>query len=619
MIPFQHGLTILLLIGWCLVMSGVGRLFLSASAICFASHGEVLFLAMGIGLATSGYTVFLLGVTGSLETSGICLLLISLSFIAAAGWLRPLRTARAAPTVSSIWERLAAALLGILFLAGISLVLTPETGKDALIYHLAIPKLYLLHHGFYFIPGNVFAGYPLLAEMHYVLALFLQNDILAKAMNYAVLCGILLGMGLFARFLLREHVFPAFSMMIFLSIPSVFAVSHMAYNDLFVAFFTLAACYSFLRWSEQQIMVWLILYGVFSGSAAACKYTALLLAPLGCLGILWYASRQRMQARQALRLLAVYVAAALITGSPFYLKNWIITGNPLYPFFYGIFGGLGWDADQARLYDLFIQNLGMGRTVLDYLLLPWNVSLRAKMDSPQFDGILGPIFLLTLPFLAGLRRWETPVRVVLVYALLSFLFLFSSAQQIRYLIPLFPLLALVTGAIMTRYQKRKWIFSLLLCIIAASLAFNGYHIISAYMRISPLRAAVGIESRDAFLSRMLPQYPQYRFINENLPQKAHVFLIYMKNYTFLCDRDCYADSLFEAHTLQTILMEESTADGVRKRLKAMGFTHILCDGIFLLGDPSPLSAEQRRLFLDFQKKYLRTIRLDGPYQLYHLP
>ena len=34
-----------------------------------------------------------------------------------------------------------------------------------------------------------------------------------------------------------------------------------------------------------------------------------------------------------------------------------------------------------------------------------------------------------------------------------------------------------------------------------------------------------------------------------------VFLIYMKNFTFLCDRDCYSDSMFEAHTLQKILQE----------------------------------------------------------------
>jgi len=614
----QQGVTILFLAGWCLITTGVGRLCLSSTTICFASCGEGLFLSAGIGLTITGYAVFLLGITDSLGASSIALLLISLALFSVAGWLRPIRTVPAAPSGRSVWERLAAVLLGILLLAGFSLVLTPETGRDALIYHLAVPKLYLIHHGFYFIPGNVFAGYPLLGEMHYLLALFLQNDILAKAMNYAVLCGILLGMGLFARFLFREHAFPALSMLIFISIPSVFAVSHAAYNDLFVTFFTLAALYSFLRWSEQKMPAWLILCGVFSGSAVACKYTALLLTPLGCLGILWYASRRMMEALQALRLLGLFAAATLIAGSPFYLKSWFMSGNPFYPFFYGIFGGRGWDGDQARLYDLFIQNLGMGRSLLDYILLPWNLSLRAKMDSPQFDGILGPIFLLTLPFLAGLRRWETPVRLLLIYVLLTFLFWVSSAQQIRYLIPLFAVLALVTGVILTRYRCRKRIFGLLICIVAASFAFNGYHIIRGFMKIGPLRVAAGIESRDEFLSRTLPQYPMYRFLNRNLPPDARVFLLYMKNYTFLCDRDCYADSMFEAHTLQTILQEESSADGVRNRLKAMGFTYLLYDEAYLLGGPSPLSADEKTLFLDFQTGHLSSVHREGPYRLYRL-
>jgi hypothetical protein len=240
------------------------------------------------------------------------------------------------------------------------------------------------------------------------------------------------------------------------------------------------------------------------------------------------------------------------------------------------------------------------------------------MDSLDFDGILGPIFLLTLPFLAALRRWETPLRMILIYALLSFFFWTSSAQQIRYLIPLFPILALVVGAILTRYQSRKKIFGLLLCIVAGSLAFNGYHIAREFIKINPLRVAVGLESRDHFLSRTLPTYTMYRFVNQALPPDARIFLIYMKNYTFLCDRDCYADAMFEAHTLQKILREEASPDRVRNRLKAAGFTHILYNEHYLLGEPSPLSAEEKQLFLAFQNSHMRNVRQQGFYRLYRL-
>ncbi len=616
----QHGATIFWLAGWCAIQAGIGRLCLSATSIRFASRSEGIFLASGVGLTISGYAVFILGATHTLDSLHLCVLLVLLTVLSVAGWCRSLRSLPAAPAKPSAatWEQAAKVLLGILLLAALLLVLTPEAGKDALIYHLAVPKLYLLHHGFYSIPGNIFADYPLLTEMHYLLALFLQNDLLAKGMNLAVLCGLLLGMSLFARFVLKEHAFPFLSLLIFLSIPSVFAVSHVAYNDLFVAFFTLAAVYSFFRWSEQGTTVWLVLGGIFAGSAAACKYTALLLTPLGGLGILWFAFRRREEAPRTLRLLLLFAAAALIAGSPFYVKNWMTTGNPFHPFLYGIFGGRGWDADQARLYDLFVQSLGMGRSVLDYLLLPWNVSLRAKMDSPQFDGVLGPIFLLTVPFLTGLRRLGMPVRMMLFYLLFSFLFWASSAQQIRYLIPLFPLLALITGVILTRYRSHRGIFALLLCIITASLAYNGYHIFRDFKKISPLPVATGTESRDAFLSRLLPHYPMYLFVNRTLPRDARVFLIYMKNFTFLCERDCYSDSMFEAHTLQKILREEATAEAVRSRLAAMGFTHLLCDDLFLLGDPSPLSAEQKELFCDFRNRYLQAARTEGTYQLYRL-
>ena len=576
-IAFQQGMTILLLAGWCLMTTGVGRLCLSSTAIRFVSREEQLFLSFGIGLVVTGYAVFLLGITQSLHNVAIAFLLAFLGLLAFRGWFQSLPCHPSSPAAQSAWDRPAVFLLGAVLLAGFLLVLTPETGKDALIYHLAVPKLYLRQHGFFFIPGNVFAGYPLLGEMHYLLALFIQNDILAKAMHYAVLCGTLLGISLFIRFLMRENGFPALSILIFVTIPSVFAVSHAAYNDLFVTFFTLAAFYSFLRWSEEKSHIWLILCAIFSGSAAACKYTALLLVPLGCLGILWINFHHKTGALRALRHIALYAAGAFIAGSPFYLKNWIVTGNPFYPFFYDIFGGLGWDADQARLYDLFIQNLGMGKGLMDYLLLPWNLSFRAKLDSPQFDGILGPLFFLTLPFLIGKRHWETPVRVIIVYGFFTFLFWASSAQQIRYLIPLFPPLAIVTGAILTRYRNQKPIFGLLILIITGSLIFNGYHLFRDFMKVRPFNVAVGLESRDEFLTRMIPAYPMYRFVNRELPPESRVFLIYMKNFTYLCERACYSDSMFEAHTLQKILQRSTSPAEVRDLLKSYGFTHLLYD------------------------------------------
>jgi len=606
--------TALLLAAWCLILTGSGRLALAGLSLPFRSRAEQVFLAFGVGLWMAAAALFVLAAAQSLRPLPLACLLAALIVSAIFGWLRALPCDPSPDPLIPSRERPAALLLAVLLLADGIFVLTPEIGKDALIYHLAVPKLTLAHGGFFPIPGNVFSGYPLLAEMHYLAALAAGGEALAKAMHFALLAGTLLGIGRISR-LIRGNAFPVLAMLIFASIPAVFQVSHSAYNDLFVACFTLAALHAFLRWREGRLRGWLALAALFCGAAVACKYTALLLAPLGVLGVLWNHAGSR-QSRAALRDLVLYGLAFLAASGPFYLKSWVLTGNPFYPFLWGIFGGRGWDADQARLYDLFVQNLGMGRTWKDYLLLPWNLSLRARTDSPAFDGILGPIFLLTLPFLAGVRRWGAPLKVLLLYGAAAFCFWASSAQQTRYLIPLFAVLAAVVGVLLAEYRDRsRPVFWLLALIVAGSMAFNAWEISREFAKVRPLPAAAGLEDREAFLSRTLPLYPLYRDMNRELPPGSRVMLVFVKNFTYLCERDCYADALFEARTLQKALAAADSPEAVRQRLRGEGFTHLMYDETYLLGEPSPLTDRDKALFLEFRKSALVPIRQRGPCRL----
>jgi hypothetical protein len=239
------------------------------------------------------------------------------------------------------------------------------------------------------------------------------------------------------------------------------------------------------------------------------------------------------------------------------------------------------------------------------------------MDSIAFDGIMGPIFLVALPFFAFVRC-ETSLFLIAIFSFCSFLFWTSSAQQIRYLIPLFPLLAIVVGAIPARCRKQKLIYPLLIVLIAASLAFNGYYIVRDFMKIAPLRVVVGLESREDFLARLIPIWPMYRFVNENLPSNAKIFLIYVNNYTFLCTRNCYSDSMFETHTIGKILRNAPSPEGVASALKKARFTHIMYDERYLTGAFSPLADEEKARFLDYQNRYLSPIVRMGPYRLYKL-
>ena len=600
--------------GLCLIAVGLGRLILFNISLFGASSGENLIFGAGIGFGILSYSIFVLGATQILYPLMVYLLLGISAVFSLLGWrARPCGLKKAVVEGSKLTlpELFLGLLLLICLLFGLLLVLTPAIGTDALSYHLEVPSLYLKKHGFYFIPGNLFSNYPLNSEMLYLIGLLLGGDVVAKGIHFAIAGLTLIGMYQFTRHFVTGSIFIYLPLLLFYSIPSVFVNSHMAYSDLTVTFYTFLTVYAFLKWFSIRQVRWLVLCGIFTGLSIATKYSALLLPFMGCLGVLYVSRCQEIGNREALRFLGLYILGVLMIGIPFYIKNWVLTGNPLYPFLYSIFGGIGWDMEQARQYDLFLKNLGMGRGLFDYLLLPWNVSLHAKMNSPIFDGILGPVFILTLPFAVGIRNIPAALRIVMVYCGITFVFWASSVHQIRYLIPIFPFLAIMVGYVLEYYRRKSvLLFSVLLMIIVGGLGFNSYHIFKDFQNIRPVPVLTGRESRTAFLDRLVPTHGMFQYINTHLPDNSKIFFIYMKNPGYLSGRPYYSDSMIESHTMKNILSGATTSEQVYQELKKRGFTHILYDIRYIFGDRSPFITRNRELFLAFQSKHLELIKTE---------
>ncbi|MEJ2068739.1 MAG: hypothetical protein P8Y09_12520, partial [Deltaproteobacteria bacterium] len=137
--------------------------------------------------------------------------------------------------------------------------------------------------------------------------------------------------------------------------------------------------------------------------------------------------------------------------------------------------------------------------------------------------------------------------------------------------------------------------------------------------IRPVGVITGQEDRDAFLSRLLPSYAMFQYVNMHLPEDSHVFLIYMKNLGYLCDRPYYSDSMFESYTIQEILARSESPAAIYDSLRKRGFTHILYDVNYVCGSMSPFSDAEKKTFLVFQEKHLRLLKSDrGRYYLYRL-
>ena len=84
-------------------------------------------------------------------------------------------------------------------------------------------------------------------------------------------------------------------------------------------------------------------------------------------------------------------AICILVALPWYLRNWIWTGNPFYPF---LFGGTYWDAFRAM--QLSGAGTGIGFNLSSILSLPL-VSTLGYRDVNYFDGRFGPLFLILFP------------------------------------------------------------------------------------------------------------------------------------------------------------------------------------------------------------------------------
>lgn len=165
--------------------------------------------------------------------------------------------------------------------------------------------------------------------------------------------------------------------------------------------------------------------------------------------------RPRSRRAWGIGAIATVALGAIVLFSPWAVKNWIFTGNPLYPQFYGLFGGADWSEEFARQWREWIFHLGPGRSLLDFLLLPWRLTFHSSPFYADFAGDLSPIlFPAVIVALLMPSLWPR-LRPALLVSLIYLVLWFLSSQQMRFLIPCFALLAAAGGAGMARALESK--------------------------------------------------------------------------------------------------------------------------------------------------------------------
>lgn len=483
-----------------------------------------------------------------------------------------------------------AGVLGLILLAIFFKTITPYVAWDADAYHLTVPRLYLENHGFRRIPFNVFSNWPLNVEMLFGLAIMAKGHVLAKLAHFGFGLLTIWTLGRFCAF--RGGKLAAMvAVALFLINGSVLWEMQIAYVDLGHAFFFFAAFVFLIRFEGNGRRADLLLSGLCCGAMAGTKLTGaigvLCLAPIAAPIIL--GGRRPISARGVA--LAIWTIPILAMGAAWAIKAYYYTGNPVYPFLYSWFGGPEWSGELARRFSDWQSSIGMGRSLLDYVLLPIRVILSGDEGYDNFDGFLSPVWIIAIPTAVVFGLRDRMVRRCLLTSLLFFVFWAATSQQIRLLIPVLPFLAASAGLTLPRLWevarlRERQIF--LTNVLAIGL--TGLLLFSTAVEIGGGANLARNLARQTGDIESLAVRAYIEAINEKTPYGARIVML-NTNRGFFCERDYIADSCFEASQIADWLKNRETAEDTQRELRRAGVTHILVHSLDLgMSPPAGLKA-----------------------------
>ena len=236
--------------------------------------------------------------------------------------------------------------------------LTPEVRSDPIRYHISLANQYAVRGGIEPLRETVWWSIPQYAECLYALGIALCNDTLAKLFHWWA--GVISTLGVFAiadRWFGRSAAWWAVTLWI--TTPMVSYEAGTTYVELILVLWV-----QFAIWSGSKALAesdwrgslgWLTLSGLAVGMSFGTKFTALAVQ-----GVPWLifplalALRHRGTPLRSLLLSGVPCLAVLVADSPWLLRNYRLTGNPLYPLYNSLFGLSGENDRAAELYFLTV-------------------------------------------------------------------------------------------------------------------------------------------------------------------------------------------------------------------------------------------------------------------------
>lgn len=581
----------------------IGNFLLNKFDLALSTYLKISF-SIGGGLAILSLITFFLGILGFLHKPVFYILLLILLILSLKNFTYHKKTE---PHLFNLQEIFLTIIFFVFFAIALIGALTPPTFYDSLVYHLSVPLQYIKNHQIIKINTNLFSNFPQNIEMLYTLALILCNDILANLIHFIFfpLTSLLIYGFLREKY---NNKISVFASLIFSTTPAVVMLASGTYIDLGLAFYLFLSFVSLIKWTETSQNKWLILSGLMCGFSLGIKYTAIISAVIFIL-IIFYISFSKKQ--NIFSNTALFGIPAFLVFLPWFLKNYTFTGNPVFPFY--IFGVA---PEHIQKYLLHVSQHGTSG-ILDFINLPWNITMEGVKFGGGFD-IIGPFYLVFLSVLFLIPKMDKLAKLCFAYLMLYFFFWSLSAKVLRFLIPIFPVAAVVFSVCIFEFTEgsRNLIKNIVKIILSVIIISNFAVLIFIQNFVTPLPQLFGnITKNDYLSSRVLNPnnfYPAVKFMNETFDANSKtLFVGEARNY--YTNFNTVASSPFDPDVFTEMANDSKTSEELLNKLQHSGFTNILWnqaeyDRLKNGFRPNDFTEQSIKIVADvFKKKYLNLL------------
>jgi hypothetical protein len=538
-----------------------------------------LAIQMALGLGLLALAILLIGVTVGLSVWLLALLLIALLIVFRKpvwAWMRQWRSWQDIWSQSGRFSRALAALLAGMLFAALLYALAPPLQYDALMYHLVLPDAYLRAGRIEYLPWLMKSGLPQTAHMLYTWSMALAGAPGAAVMGWLV--SVVTIIGLLGYLHQRLGARPAWvGVAALLAGFSMVMHTSFAYVDWWCLMFGFGAMVCLDGWRQGGASRHLVIAGLMAGFALGTKYPAGVLGIAAGVTLLWHI--WRLGVKLAPKMIAFGVAAAL-APLPWLVKNFITTGNPLYPLFF-VSGSM--TAVRHEVYTVFPPY----GTWKDFFFLPFFATYMGHESAEGYSVAIGPL-LLAFGLLSwiGWRRLTAEQRLSLESATLiaiTGLVVWAVGNQVsgllsqtRFYFSIFPAFTLLAAYGYRTFSDIKIppvrLERIVSALVVLVMVLNSIDVGLFIVRSRTLQALLGFEDKETYIAHTMGWYQPVMKTLRELPEEYNVLMLFEPR-GFYCRPRCDPDEIFDRWRSDWSI--HGNTQEILTKWRAQGFTHLL--------------------------------------------